>query len=191
MFSSFRYSTINRFKRESNMRSEDILALLSLWEAQQRRNNEQVSPNYSSDNYYNNYNMADPFEDNTGDDREETDERWMEEPALPSHFTRPYYAARPSAMQPKSHYQYTHDFPEIIPAEPAYLQNLQNLQNLRRKRQWAGFGNRNHLSKRFMVAKKRSPYNYRPHDDLFTLNELLRSSPNREQGFPVSRRMVL
>lgn len=172
------------------MRSEDILALLSLWEAQQRRNNEQ-SPNYPSDNFYNNYNLADPFEDNTGEDREETDERWMEEPALPSHFTRPYYAARPSAMQPKSHYQYTHDFPEIIPAEPAYLQNLQNLQNLRRKRQWAGFGNRNHLSKRFMVAKKRSPYNYRPHEDLFTLNELLRSSPNRDQGFPVSRRMVL
>lgn len=179
-------------KRETGMSSEDLLTLLSLWEAQQHRTKKNTPSYYIPSSYYN---QLDPYEESTVDNMDE-DDKWLDEPvASSSHY--PNYYPMNSYGDRFSHYKYSQNYPEYIPEQPSYLQNIDAL---RRKRQWGGYGNKNYISKRFMVAKKRSEPNqyyysqkaYKPREDLTSLSDLLKSSQSaRDQGYPISRRMVL
>lgn len=174
------------------MRSEDILTLLSLWDAQQRHNKE-ASPYFSPSSYYN---RAEPYEDTMDSDMED---KWMDEPVVPSSRYSNYYDMNSLYGDKPSHFRYSQNYPEYLAdAESNYLQNLEGM---RRKRPWAGFGS-GRYSKRFMVAKKRSdpnqylysPKMYKARDDLHSLSELLKASQGgRDQGGsrPLVRRMVL
>lgn len=173
-------------KRDTGMRSEDILALLSLWDAQQRHNKEASSSYYNPASYYSEIN---PYEDAV--DTSDIDEKWMDEPVVPASQYANYYD---NSMP--SHYRYSQNYPEYVSeAESNYLQHLDAL---RRKRQWSGF-NRTQYAKRFMVAKKRSDNNqymlsqkFKPREDLYSLNELLKATQGgRDQGIPLVRRMIL
>lgn len=187
----FRYSALNRMKRDTGMRSEDILTLLSLWDAQQRHNKE-ASPYYSPSSYYS---QAEPYEDSV--DSSDMEDKWMDEPVIPSGRYSNYYDVNSLYGDKPSHFRYSQNYPEYMAdAESNYLQHLESM---RRKRPWPGFGS-GRYSKRFMVAKKRSDPNqylysqksYKPREDLYSLSELLKASQGaRDQGYPLVRRMVL
>ncbi|XP_073961429.1 putative neuropeptide precursor protein isoform X2 [Choristoneura fumiferana] len=176
-----------RRKRDSGLSAADVRALLNLWEAQERRKQEQQwnANQWTADRYYGHIN---PVED----EQPQVDENgdvWYNEPVVINTPEREY-PHHSSYFSEQNRMALSRGYPDVYPVDPAEL--AQRYEEARRKRQYAN------KMKRFMVARKRSdglmrqPNNVRPRDDLYTLAELLRSAPRvQEQDIPVYRRLIL
>ncbi|XP_041981988.1 putative neuropeptide precursor protein [Aricia agestis] len=173
----------DRRKRDSGLSAADVRALLSLWEAQERRKQEWNANQWAAENYYNRMNSME-------DDQPEVDENgdiWYNEPVVLGPREREY--PRHSYFSEQNRMALAHGMPDIYQIDPNEL--AQKYEESRRKRMYAN------KMKRFMVARKRSDgmmhqNAYRPRDDLYTLAELLRSAPRvQEQDIPVYRRLIL
>ncbi|OWR51862.1 putative neuropeptide precursor protein precursor [Danaus plexippus plexippus] len=168
-----------RRKRDSGLSAAEVRALLNLWEAQERRKQE-WNANQWADRYYGHVNTL--VEDQPDVEEEGV---WYNDPMVMGPRDRDY--PRHSYFSEQNRLALAHGLPEIYQVDPNEL--AQRYEEARRKRMYAN------KVKRFMVARKRSDMhqnNYRPRDDLYTLAELLRSSPRvQEQDIPVYRRLIL
>lgn len=172
-----------RRKRDSGLSAADVRALLNLWEAQERRKQEWNANQWAADRFYSHANADEeqqPEVDENGD-------IWYNEPVVVTPRERDY--PRHSYFSEQNRMALAHGYPDIYPVAPNEM--AERYEEARRKRQYAN------KMKRFMVARKRSDgmmhqNSYRPRDDLYTLAELLRSSPRvQEQDIPVYRRLIL
>ncbi|CAK1555690.1 unnamed protein product [Leptosia nina] len=172
-----------RRKRDSGLSAADVRALLNMWEAQERRKQEWNANRWAADRYYGHVNNLD-------EEQPEVDENgdvWYNEPVVVGGRERDY--PRHSYFSEQNRMALAQGLPELYQVDPNEV--ARRYEEARRKRMYAN------RMKRFMVARKRSDgmahqNNYRPRDDLYTLAELLRSSPRvQEQDLPVYRRLIL
>ncbi|PSN51579.1 hypothetical protein C0J52_17889 [Blattella germanica] len=157
-------SSRSRLKRDLELDPEDVLTVLSLWEAEHRaksENNPSIDPSWFS--YYG-LDTPDPFqeeelENEEDDDSSQIDGGWLEGPvAHPSSSSHRYRLER------RGGYYYPLQYP--YPTQK------------RDSSQWGGFAK----DKRFMVST--------PRDEVQTLAQLL-NHPYRDPGVPLYRRVVL
>lgn len=180
---SFRPAISERRKRDSGLSAADVRALLTLWEAQERRKQEWNANQWAADHYYG--------RGNSDEDQADVDENgdvWYNEPVVIGPRERDY-SPHHSYFSEQNRMALAQGYPGMYQVDPAEL--AQKYEEARRKRNYTT------KMKRFMVARKRSDgmmhqNNYRPRDDLYTLAELLRSAPRvQEQDIPVYRRLIL
>ncbi|CAH4035464.1 putative neuropeptide precursor protein isoform X1 [Pieris brassicae] len=171
----------DRRKRDSGLSAADVRALLNMWEAQERRKQEWNANRWAADRYYGHVNNLD-------EEQPEVDENgdvWYNEPVVVGHEGYP----RHSYFSEQNRMALAQGLPELYQVDPNEV--ARRYEEARRKRMYAN------RMKRFMVARKRSDgmahqNNYRSRDDLYTLAELLRSSPRAQaQDLPVYRRLIL
>ncbi|XP_045490221.1 putative neuropeptide precursor protein isoform X3 [Pieris rapae] len=171
----------DRRKRDSGLSAADVRALLNMWEAQERRKQEWNTNRWAADRYYgqvNNIDEEQPEVDENGD-------VWYNEPVVVGHEGYP----RHSYFSEQNRMALAQGLPDLYQVDPNEV--ARRYEEARRKRMYAN------RMKRFMVARKRSDgmahqNNYRSRDDLYTLAELLRSSPRAQaQDLPVYRRLIL
>ncbi|VVC94002.1 unnamed protein product [Leptidea sinapis] len=175
-------SISERRKRDSGLSAADVRALLNMWEAQERRKQEWNANRWAADRYYGHVNTLD-------EEQPEVDENgdvWYNEPVVIGAHDRDY--PRHSYFSEQNKVAVAQGLPELYQVDPNEV--ARRYEEARRKRMYAN------RMKRFMVARKRSEgsfqNNYHPRDDLYTLAELLRSSPRvQEQDLPVYRRLIL
>ncbi|XP_038222746.1 putative neuropeptide precursor protein isoform X4 [Zerene cesonia] len=172
-----------RRKRDSGLSAADVRALLNMWEAQERRKQEWNANHWTPDRYYGHVNTLD-------EEQPEVDENgdvWYNEPVVLGARERDY--PRHSYFSEQNRMALAQGLPDLYQVDPNEV--ARRYEEARRKRMYAN------RMKRFMVARKRSDgmihqNNYRPRDDLYTLAELLRSSPRvQEQDLPVYQRLIL
>ncbi|CAG4952344.1 unnamed protein product [Colias eurytheme] len=172
-----------RRKRDSGLSAADVRALLNMWEAQERRKQEWNANHWTPNGYYGHVNTLD-------EEQPEVDENgdvWYNEPVVIGARERDY--PRHSYFSEQNRMALAQGLPDLYQVDPNEV--ARRYEEARRKRMYAN------RMKRFMVARKRSDgmihqNNYRPRDDLYTLAELLRSSPRvQEQDLPVYRRLIL
>lgn len=173
-----------RRKRDSGLSAADVRALLSMWEAQERRKQEYANQ-WAADHYYG---RANPEEDQPEVD--ENGDIWYNEPVVIAPRERDFPHHSYFSEQNRTPLPVNHAYPDMYAVGPNPNELAQRYEEARRKRQYAN------KMKRFMVARKRSDAltqaSYRPHVDLYTLAELLRSAPQvQEQDIPVYRRLIL
>ncbi|XP_069682863.1 prohormone-2-like isoform X4 [Periplaneta americana] len=170
-------SSRSRLKRDLGLDPEDVLTVLSLWEAEHRakaESNPGLDPSWFT--YYG-LDTAEPFrddEDEGEEDEEDTspiDGGWLEGPvAHPSSTPHRYRLERRGG-----YYYPMLTSPQQYPLYPAQKRDSS---------QWGGFAK----DKRFMVSRKRQVTS--PRDEVQTLAQLL-NHPYRDPGVPLYRRVVL
>nr|UES72887.1 NVP-containing protein transcript a [Carausius morosus] len=165
-----------RLKRDLELDPEDVLALLSLWEAEHHKQ----FPYRQEPSPWSQLNGVEPSEDFETQDEDDQTNSEDDNPNAGGWWDGPVYPSAPSTYP--GHFSLEKRvpmyYPAPVPGAPFPLFPAQ-----KREGQWGGFTK----DKRFMVSRKRQA----PRDGVHSLAQLLNSTPRRDPGVPVLRRMVL
>ncbi|KAF2895345.1 hypothetical protein ILUMI_10826 [Ignelater luminosus] len=159
----------SRYKREIELTPEEVLTLLTVWENERRRAQDDYRPTWSR------YEPNLDLDDSSENDVEQEDENWLDTPVVYPHATN-----RINQLSG-----------EFVRGNPNYIYEDKRSQ----LGQWGGFSD--NKMKRFMVARKRNDptrelrYFNGPaqRNDFYTLSQLLASQ--REPNVPLYHRFVL